>query len=145
MKKKYLVVEKKILPEAFEKVVIAERLLDSGQAENISQAVKIVGISRSTFYKYKDSIFTLSETTHHQKVSINFRLTHNPGILNEVLSYIASQSGNIITIHQDIPIHGHASVSITFDMTHLSIELDDLIQGIASIEGVSDVNLIAVE
>lgn len=145
MEKKYLVVEKNILPEAFEKVVIAKQLLDHGQAENISQAVKIVGISRSTFYKYKDSIFTLSETTHNQKVSINFRLTHAPGILNDVLAYIASKDGNLITIHQDLPINGKASVSITFDMSNLNIELDILIQNIGLIIGVSDVNLVTVE
>lgn len=145
MKKKYLVVEKNILPEAFEKVVITKQLLEHGEAENISQAVKMVGISRSTFYKYKDSVFTLSETTHNQKVSISFRLKHAPGILNDVLAYIANNSGNIITIHQDLPINEKASVSITFDMSELKIELDNLIDSIRTMKGVSDVRLIAVE
>lgn len=142
---RFLVIDKKILPEAYEKVVIARELLESGKVKSVSEAVKIVDISRSTFYKYKDSIFTLSESTLNKKVTINFLLQHNPGVLTNVLSLISAHSGNIVTIHQDIPINSIAVVTITFDIANLSVSLDEMIDLIDNISGVSQLNLIAVE
>ena len=62
MKGKYLIVDKSILPDYFEKVIEVRNLLRDGKFQNVSEAVKEVGISRSTYYKYKDFIFSPSDS-----------------------------------------------------------------------------------
>lgn len=52
----YYIVDAEALPEIFRKVVDARRMLDTGEAETVNQAVQLAGISRSAFYKYKDAV-----------------------------------------------------------------------------------------
>ena len=63
MGKQYLIVSKEILPDYFDKVIEARNLLNNGKVKGVSEAVKMVGISRSTYYKYKDFVFTPSENS----------------------------------------------------------------------------------
>lgn len=142
---KYLMVNTKILPEVFEKVIEAKELLRTGKCKGITEAVKVVGISRSSYYKYKDFVFSVSEGTHVHKATIGFLLSHKAGTLSRIIDRIAQINGNILTINQDIPINNAASVSITFDTTNMEIGLDSFIDEVKSMEDVVKVNLIAME
>ena len=82
---KYLVIDKDILPDVFEKVIQAKELLSSGEIGEITEAVKRVGISRSTFYKYRSHVFTLDEKSIGKRVTLAFLLNHTQGILSNVL------------------------------------------------------------
>ena len=106
MNSKYLLVDKKILPEYYEKVIEARTLLASGKIKDVSEAVRAVGISRSTYYKYKDYIFTTNADTGGRKAIISFTLSHKPGILSEVLKCLSSYGANILTTSPpiDLPI-----------------------------------------
>ncbi|WP_432408839.1 ACT domain-containing protein [Wukongibacter sp. M2B1] len=144
MNNKYLVIDKKILPDVFEKVLKAKELIRSGKVKGITDAVKNVGISRSTFYKYKDFVFALSEGNLGKKVTISLLLEHEAGILSDLLNLIAEKKGNILTINQNIPINKIANVSITFDISSLEIDLDVLMDEIKSTPGVMMTNLVAM-
>ncbi|RKD31783.1 ACT domain-containing protein [Thermohalobacter berrensis] len=145
MDKKYLVVDKETLPDIFEKVLIAKELLKKGKVKGVTEAVKTVGISRSTFYKYKDHVFTLSESSKGRKVTISMLLSHKLGVLSHILNIIAEKRGNILTINQDIPINNIANVTITFDISNLTIGFDDILEEIEKSDGVVKLELIAME
>ena len=97
MNSKYLLVDKKILPSYYDKVIEARTLLSSGKIKDVSEAVKAVGISRSTYYKYKDYIFSTNTDTGGRKAIISFTLSHKPGILSEVIGKLSYYGANILT------------------------------------------------
>lgn len=145
MNNKYLLVDKSVLPDVFEKVIEAKELMKSDETLGISKVVSIVGISRSTYYKYHDKVFPLIETTINRRATINLLLSHKSGTLSLLLSRIADCNGNVLTISQDSPLNKSANVSITFDISNLDISLDELLSSLKSIDGVSKFKLIGVE
>ncbi len=142
---KYLLVDKEILPSYYEKVIEARSLLTSGKAKDVSEAAKSVGISRSTYYKYKDYLFTTNSDIDGRKAIISFTLAHKPGILSEVLVKLSENGANILTITQNLPVNSKAHVLLTLDVSVLKQELQPLLKEINSINGVSGTKLIAVE
>ena len=108
-------------------------------------AVKIVGISRSTFYKYNDYVFTLTDGFLGKKATISMTLDHHSGILSQVLEIIAENHGNILTISQSTPIDRKANVTITLDITEMSTTFTSLTQELKNIEGVYRFTLDAIE
>lgn len=145
MDNKYLVIDKKMLPDVYEKVLSVKELIKKGEVKGITEAVKKVGISRSTYYKYKDYVFTLSEGTKGKMVTINMLLSHELGVLSTILNKISNKRGNILTINQDIPINGIANVSITFDISNLVVELDEIMEEIRASKGIVKLELVAME
>jgi chorismate mutase len=145
MNSKYLLVDKKILPSYYDKVIEARTLLESGKIKDVSEAVKAVGISRSTYYKYKDYIFSTNVDTDGRKAIISFTLSHKPGILSEVISKLSYYGANILTITQNLPINSRAHVVVTLDISCLSIEIDTLVREINAIDKVSGTKLISIE
>ena len=145
MNSKYLLVDKKILPSYYEKVIEARTLLSSGTIKDVSDAVKAVGISRSTYYKYKDYIFTTNTDTDGRKAVISFTLSHKPGILSEVLGKLSESGANILTITQNLPINSKAHVVLSLDVSCLTCEIETLIKDINAIEKVSGTKLISIE
>ena len=142
---RYLLVDKEILPSYYEKVIEARSLLTSGKVKDVSEAAKLVGISRSTYYKYKDFIFSTNSDVDGRKAIISFTLAHKPGILSEVLVILSENGANILTITQNLPVNSKAHVVVTLDVSELKQDLTPLIKEINSISGVSGTKLIAVE
>lgn len=141
---KYLIVSKEILPSYYDKVIEARNLIDSGRVDNISEAVKAVGISRSTYYKYKDHVYPPS-TQLGRKATLSFVLDHKKGILSHLINILAEEGANILTINQDIPIHQRAIVSITIDVLELQSSMDALMERLKKLDGVSKAKLLAIE
>lgn len=142
---KYLIVDKEILPDVYDKVVEARMLLEDGEVKQISQAVKKVGISRGTYYKYKDYVFAPSQEYMGRKAVFSFMLQHRKGALSQVLNEISNLNANIITINQNIPIHDKANITISIDMSDMVIGMDEFLHQISSIEGVCNLILHAIE
>ncbi len=142
---KYYIVDNAILPEVLDQVMRARELLQSGEARNITQAVKQVGISRGTYYKYKDYVFLPSNGMGARKAIITLMLYHRFGVLSQVLDLMSSLKANIITINQNIPIHDIANVVISFDMGEMEQSVEQLLESLNRIDGVSDVRLDAIE
>jgi chorismate mutase len=145
VKNDYLMIHVDVLPEVFTKVIEVKELLRSKSELSVAEAVGIVGISRSTFYKYNDFVFTLTDGLVGKKATISMILSHHLGVLSKILEVIAKNKGNILTISQSIPIENKASVTITFDISEMSTTLSSLNQEIQKIEGVYKFVLEAIE
>lgn len=142
---KYYIVDSSILPEVLDKVVEARDLLQRGEVKQISEAVKRVGISRGTYYKYKDYVFLPSTGMSARKAVISLMLHHKAGILSKVLDTMSHVNANIITINQNIPIHETASVVISFDMSQMDISIEEMMSRLNLFDGVSNIRLVAIE
>lgn len=145
MNRKYYLVDAKVVPDIFAKVIQVKELLRTGRAKDISDATQYAGISRSSYYKYKDYIFTVAEGMTAHKVTLSMLLGHQPGVLSGILNTIAEKKGNILTINQDIPINNVANVTITFDMSDMEIEINELIDEMRNIQNVVSIDIIAME
>ena len=145
MQSNYLIVDKRILPDYYEKVVEARNMLREGRVHEVSEAVKLVGISRSTYYKYKDYIFSPSNDTACKKAVFFMMLSHEQGILSEVLNGFSGMGANILTITQSLPIHGIASVVLSVDMTNISMTTEAIVAQLLTLKGVRSAKLVAIE
>ena len=145
MLENYLIVHKSILPDYYEKVLAVRRLMDSGKAREVSQACKQVGVSRSTYYKYKDYIFEPSDLSGSRKAVLSMMLDHEPGTLSALLQQISEAGASVLTIDQSLPIRQKASVTIVLDLSSLRVSLAELQNRIAGSEGVDKLQLLAVE
>ncbi|MDD3171178.1 MAG: ACT domain-containing protein [Bacilli bacterium] len=143
MKDDYLIVHKSILPEYFNEVINARNLI-TDKSYSVSDACKMVGISRNTYYKYKDFVF-VPALDQGKKGIFAFRLDHKKGVLSNILNFVASSGGNILAINQEMPIHGSAYVTITVDCLDLELTIEEFIEKLKKIIGVSSVDLIALE
>ena len=140
MNNKYLLVDKKILPSCYEKVIEARALLSSGKIKDVSEAAKQVGISRSTYYKYKDYVFKFNKENIN-KVLFSINTIDEKGVLSSILKVISECSGNIITINQEHPVDGSASIAIAIDVVELNVTIEEFKEKIKNISGVKQVSL----
>ena len=141
----YLVIDKRALPDVYEKVLFAKKLLKDGKVKEITEAVKIAGISRSVYYKYKDFVFDFSETSEGRKVTYNLILKNERGMLSAISNYISETGGDILTINQGIPLNGYANLSITIDLSTLNGDIKTLTDGLTKIRNVEKVEFIGME
>ena len=145
MLKNYLIVHRSILPDYYDKVLEVRRLMESGKVKEVSQAVKQVGISRSTYYKYKDYIFEPSDMSEGRKAVLSMLLNHEPGVLSSLLSKISLAGFSVLTITQSLPIRGKASVTITLDISGMEGPLTGLMEALTATPGAENPRLVAVE
>ena len=130
---KYFIVEASALPEIFRKVAEAKRLLDTGEAGTVNQATRMMGISRSAFYKYKDAVRPFNDMLHGRIVTFQIILKDEPGGLSSVLNIFAGLGGNILTINQGIPANGCAAVTIGAETSGLTVEMEELLAHVAGL------------
>lgn len=140
-----VVVDSSVLPEIYVKVLKAKRLIARGDAKNSVEACKSIGISRSAYYKYKDSVFFYEEKLTQKIITLYAVLKDEPGILSSVLSTIYEMGANILTVNQNIPIDSVATVTITIKFDVESLGSGDLKAKLSDINGVVDIKLIAGE
>ena len=132
----YYIVEADALPEIFRKVVEARRMLDTGEAETVNQAVQLTGISRSAFYKYRDAVRPFQDMLHGRIVTFQIMMKDEPGILSQVLNFFADSGANILTINQGLPINGCAVVTVKAETSGLRGSLQELLAQLNEAEGV---------
>ena len=141
---KYYPIKQKAVPEVLLKVIEAKRLLETEKVMTIQEAAEKVGLSRSSFYKYKDDIFPFHENVKGRTVTFVLQMDDQPGMLSEVLKIIAHYSANILTIHQTIPINGVASLTMSMEippMLDMSLMMTELEQK----DGIQYVKILAME
>ena len=144
-KTSFFVLREKAVPEVLLKVVEAKRLLDSGKVESVQDATEAVGISRSSFYKYKDDIFPYHENQNGKTITMVIQLDDEPGLLSIVLKTIADFHANILTIHQSIPVNGIASLSLSIDVFPTTGNVEDMKNSIESVQGIHYAKILARE
>ena len=141
----YFVVKQKAVPEVLLRVVEAKRLLESGKAFSVQKAVEQAGISRSSFYKYKDDIFPFHDKAQGTTITLTFQMDDEPGLLSEVLKVVADFGANILTIHQSIPLNGVASLSLSVQVLPTTGDMSRMIEMLAEKRGVHNVKILAKE
>ena len=142
---KYYVVRRKAVPEVLLKVVEVKRLLESEKVSTVQEAVDAVGISRSSFYKYKDDIFQFHDNAPGTTITLTFDMDDEPGLLSDVLKTIAEYHANILTIHQSIPINGIASLSLSVQILQTTGDISKMIEQMEGQRGVHHVKILAKE
>lgn len=145
MLENYLIVHKSILPDYYDTVLAVRRKLERGQLRDVSQACREAGISRSTYYKYKDYIFEPSDIGGGRRAVLSMLLDHEPGVLSALLQRISAAGASVLTIDQSLPIHAKASLTVALDLGAMTISLQQLIDGIGAVSGVDNIRLIAIE
>ena len=141
----YYVLREKAVPEVLLKVVEAKRLIDSGKAASVQDAAEAVGISRSSFYKYKDDIFQFHDNAQGTTITLTFQMEDEPGLLSDVLKIIAEFGANILTIHQSIPINGVASLSLSVQVLPTTGNVSEMLETMEQQKGVRNVKILAKE
>lgn len=145
MKQEYYLIDKTVLPEVFSKVIEAKRLLQTGKCKTVYDAVKTIGISRSVFYKYKDSVHVFVEKDKQHIITIILYLSDEVGALSRVLNLISAVGASILTINQSVPMNGIAPVSISFDTFNMVVEPQEMFDQMERLTGVISVKPVAKE
>lgn len=142
---KYYLVREKAIPEVLIKVIEAKNLLNHDKHMSISEAVASVGISRSSFYKYKDDIFLFNDSSKGRTITLAMQILDRRGLLSEILSIVSMYKANILTIHQSIPLNGMASISLSVELAKDTVNLSKLLEDLENKDGIIDVKTLARE
>lgn len=143
--KTFIVVSTEVLPEVFSKVLEVKRLIACGEEKSSASACKRVGISRSAYYKYRECVFTYEERLTQKIVTYYAVLRDEPGVLSGFLSEIHRSGANILTVNQNIPIDGAASVTITARLHGDGAEAYNLREKLGKLRGVVEIKLLSGE
>ena len=144
-KDKLYVVSARALPEVLLQVVEAKKLLETKKAMTVGEAAEAVGISRSSFYKYKDEINFFYEDSKGRTISFLLEMEDRQGLLSEVLREVAVHGVNILTIHQSIPVNGLASLSLSLEVSDGLADVTEMVASIEAIEGIRRMKILARE
>lgn len=144
-KNKFYVINKDVLPEIFSKVVEVKELLEKGNVLTVQEATEKVGISRSSFYKYKDSIFPFYDKGNGQAITMLIHLQDETGILSDVLNHIAHVGGNVLTINQMIPMNGIAIINLCMQTANMGMNIEEFINQLEAVHGVQQIKILARE
>ena len=142
---KYYIVEASALPEVFLKVAEAKRLLSTGEASTVNEATRMTDISRSAFYKYRDSVLPFQNMMTGRIITFQLLLHDEPGLLSDLLHVVSTFLANILTIHQTIPVNGVATVTLSVAVRANTGNMAAMVEEIEQLMGVQDVKLLGVE
>ena len=140
---KYYIVAADALPEIFVKVAEAKRMMQTGEADTVGAATRLAGISRSAFYKYKDSVQPFNDMKAEHIITFYAMLKDVAGVLSGVLAVFAASGANILTINQGIPTNGCAAVTISAETSRMEQSLEQLMGDASALEGVLKFEILA--
>ena len=136
-----MLIDSKVLPEVFSKVLHAKKLLADGECKDISEAVKKAEITRSAFYKYRDYVFPFNQM--QGIITLFFIVSDITGVLSSILSVLADAKTNVLTINQNIPVNSVADVTISVQNDISAVDLNELVDRLSSLDGGKDVRVLA--
>lgn len=139
MSDEYFIVRREALPTVFLKVMEAKRLLNTGAAKSAAEAARMVDISRSAFYKYKDMIAPYENTEESRVLTIQSVLQDRPGVLSCMITTFFDAGANILTVNQNIPANGAAYVTVSARTDNMDISVSELFDRLRAIDGVVSV------
>jgi len=142
---KYFVLKQKAVPEVLLKVVEAKRLLESEKAMTVQEASDRVGISRSSFYKYKDDIFPFHDNAKGRTITLVLQMDDERGLLSDILHIVAVCKANILTIHQSIPVGNLASLTLSVEVRPDTGNISRMVEEMEMQKGIHYVKIIARE
>ncbi|AOV07617.1 ACT domain-containing protein [Sporosarcina ureilytica] len=140
---RFYLVREDVLTESMLKTIEVKKLLASGEASTIQEATKNIGLSRSAFYKYRDTVFPFESVARERILTIFIQLEDRKGSLATLLSIVSEAKCNVLTIHQTIPVQGRANVTLSLDVTAMAIKMDSFIQRLKSPDFVESASVIS--
>lgn len=140
--KKFYLVREDVLPEAMKKTLEVKEMLERGKAESVWDAVHRVDLSRSAYYKYRDTVFPFSTIKNERLITLFFHLEDRSGTLSQLLSVVASSGCNVLTIHQTIPLQGRANVTLSLNTSDIRMEIDEFLTELKKLEFVDKVEIL---
>lgn len=140
---KFYLVRSDILPEAMKKTIDAKALIERGKVDSVFDAVNKVDLSRSAFYKYRDAVFPFQAMVKERMITLFFHLEDRTGTLSNLLDTVANAGGNILTIHQTIPLQGKANVTISLNTSGMTENIELLIQALKRLDFVDKVEILS--
>ncbi|WP_174729888.1 ACT domain-containing protein [Mesobacillus harenae] len=140
--RKFYLVREDVLPEAMKKTLEAKEMIERGRAESVWEAVNKVDLSRSAFYKYRDTVFAFHTVVKERIITLFFHLEDRSGTLSELLGVVASTGCNVLTIHQTIPLQGRANVTMSLNVTEMVVEMDEMLNKLRRLEFVDKVEVL---
>ena len=144
-RQKHFLVSEDAVPPVFAKDLQAKELLATGQAKDVTEVVKMVGISRSVYYKYYRKVQGFSSVNAGRKASINIHMKNIKGTLTKTLEVFANRDMNILTIFQGLAIHSVAVVQIMIDISEATVSVEDVIKEINALDNIISVELQSIE
>ncbi|QOR65679.1 ACT domain-containing protein [Cytobacillus suaedae] len=139
---KFYLVREDVLPEAIKKTLEAKELLDRGKANSVADAVQIVDLSRSAYYKYRDTVFPFHTVVKERIITLFFHLEDRSGTLSQLLGVVASAGCNVLTIHQTIPLRGKANVTLSLNTAGMTEDITDLLSNLKRLDFIDKVDVL---
>ena len=136
-----VVVSADVLPDIVLKVLAAKRMRARGEVSTSTEACRAVGISRSAYYKYKDSVFNYEERLTNNIVSVYCILRDEKGVLSSIISKLYELGTNILTINQNIPVDSVATVTFSVRFDRDSLNTARLTEELSKVAGVVDAKI----
>lgn len=140
--KKFYLVREDVLTEAMKKTLEAKEMIERGKVESVWDAVQRVDLSRSAFYKYRDTVFPFHTIVKERLVTLFFYLEDRSGTLSQLLQIVASSGCNVLTIHQTIPLQGRANVTLSINTTGIEMDIEELLEQLRRLEFVEKVEVL---
>jgi len=144
-KNRYYVVRDEALPEVLLKVAEAKRLLETDKTMTVQEAAERIGLSRSSFYKYKDDIAPFADNTRGKTVTLVIQMRDEQGLLSDLLHVVSAYRANILTIHQTIPVNGMATVTLSVAVRSNTGNTSGMVNEMEELPGVQNVKILGVE
>lgn len=139
---KFFLVREDVLPEAMKKTLEAKEMIERGRAESVAVATQRVDLSRSAYYKYRDTVFPFHTMVKEKIITLFFHLEDRSGTLSHLLGVVASSGCNVLTIHQTIPLQGKANVTLSLNTTGMTEEITSLLSNLKRLEFVDKVEIL---
>lgn len=143
-KEDYILISKKILPKVISDVLLAKKLLDEGDM-TIQEATRKVGISRTSFYKYCDTVFSFDNAMKEGMIRISLSINDKLGALSQVTNKISKNNYNIITFNQEEPIDGVTDIILSIEPGKNPTSINKMIDEIKKDENVRSIRLLNIE
>lgn len=143
--KNYYLVDEDYLPKSLRQTILVKEMLAKDSSLDLAGALNKVGLAKSTYYKYKDTVFSFYNLGNREIVNLSVSLRNEPGVLSGVLNRIAKSGGNVLTINQGLPTMGEALVTVSVGMTDSTIPTIELVQKLSKLQGVIHVNVDGVQ
>lgn len=139
---RYYIVHENALPRGLKQVCEVRSLLIQGRAKNITEAVKAVGISRSEYYKYRDSVELYTREYQDNIITLQAVLTDRAGVLSSFLNAVARAGGNVLTVNQNIPIDGAAGITLSVNTVDMRVKIETLMKRLLALDGVQSAHIL---
>ena len=142
--KVYYIIREDVLPEAVKKTLIMKKALEENPKLSIFEASKRFDLSRSAFYKYKDTIFPIRDIQRQSILSLSIDVDDIPGILGKILRIVNDEKCSVLTIHQTVPINARATIIISLEIDAEHTNIEKLTKQIKNLEFVNGIKVIGV-